>query len=316
MMAVIDSLASSSWQSQLLSLPLQSKLHWNYSLKRFNTLRVGGAAHCFIEVETQTDLSQLLPILHQFQIPWFVLGKGSNLILPDSGWPGVMLRLSSGFKSWEVNPSQHEVYVGAGLPDVTFAQRCSALGWSGLEFLIGIPGCIGGALAMNAGAHGAEISDHLKQIWWTDVQGKSHQAHRASVDFAYRHSPLNQKFGAVITAALFRLNPSSPEMVRKKIKKYQTFREEKQPRQIPNCGSVFKNPPGTHAAQLIESVGLKGRCIGAAQISEKHSNFIVNLGNASTSDVLALMELAQQKVWESHQIVLEPEVQIVTAHSR
>lgn len=305
-------LTKASWQSQICNLSLRSKLHWNYSLKRFNTLRVGGKADCFIDVETQTDLSRLLPFFQQRQIPWFMLGKGSNLILADEDWHGVVLRLSTGFKAWEVNMVQQEIYAGAAIADVTFVQRCIALGWSGLEFLIGIPGCLGGTLAMNAGAHGTEICDYLKKIWWIDLEGQLHQADGKSLSFAYRHSPLNGKFGNVITAALFQLERSDSETVRKTVHQYQTFREEKQPRQIPNCGSVFKNPPGAYAAQLIESVGLKGNRIGDAQISEKHSNFIVNLGNAKAKEVLALIALAQQSVWQAYQIALEPEVQIVT----
>ena len=300
------------WKSKLLDLPLQSKLHWSHSLKRFNTLRVGGDAACFIDVANQQDLSRLLPFAQQNEIPWFILGKGSNLILPDERWPGIVLRLSASFKHWETFPQQREIYAGAALADVTLAQRCIAPGWSGLEFLIGVPGCIGGAIAMNAGAHGKEIRDHLKKVWWIDMEGRSHQTEGALIDFDYRYSPLNGKLGAVITSALFQMDASDSETVSRRIEEYQTFREEKQPRRIPNCGSVFKNPTEAYAAELIESVGLKGHCRGDAQISELHSNFIVNLGNAKTKDVLALMRLAREKVWKAYQIELEPEVQIVT----
>ncbi len=300
-----------TWKAKLLDLPLQSKLNWNHSLKRFNTLRVGGEAACFIEVENLGDLSCLLPFLREYQIPWFVLGKGSNLIFPDEGWPGVVLRLSTNFKQWEVFKTDRQIYVGAALADVTVAQRCVPLGWGGLEFLIGIPGCVGGAIAMNAGAHGGEISDFLKKVCWMDMEGNSHKAEGKSLSFAYRHSPLNGKFGTVITSALFQLRESDSETVKKHIQEYQTFRAEKQPRNIPNCGSVFKNPPGHYAAALIESAGLKGHIIGGAQVSEFHSNFIVNLGNAKAENVLALMELAQKTVQKKYQISLEPEVQII-----
>ena len=300
------------WKSKLVDLPLQSKLRWSHSLKRFNTLRVGGDAACFIEVANQQDLSRLLPFARQNEIPWFILGKGSNLILPDERWPGIVLRLSASFKHWETFPQQREIYAGAALADVTLAQRCIALGWSGLEFLIGVPGCIGGAIAMNAGAHGREIRDHLKKVWWIDMEGRSHQTEGALIDFDYRYSSLNGKLGAVITSALFQMDASDSKTVSRRIEEYQTFREEKQPRRIPNCGSVFKNPTEAYAAELIESVGLKGHCRGDAQISELHSNFIVNLGNAKTKDVLALMRLARKKVWNAYQIDLEPEVQIVT----
>ena len=304
------------WISKLLDLPLQSKLHWFHSLKRLNTMRVGGDAFCFIDVANREDLSRLLPFFQQYDVPWFILGKGSNLILPDEGWPGIVLRLSASFKQWETLAEQREIHAGAALADVTFAQRCVPLGWSGLEFLIGVPGCIGGAIAMNAGAHGKEIRDHLKRVWWLDMEGRLHQTEGATIDFKYRYSPLNGRFGAIVTSALFRLNASDSETVRKKIEEYQTFREENQPRQVPNCGSIFKNPPDRYAAELIESVGLKGHCSGDAQISELHSNFIVNLGNAKTEDVLTLIRLAQKKVWDDYQIKLEPEVQIVTRNRK
>ena len=299
------------WKTKLLVLPLQSKLYWSHSLKRFNTLRVGGVAACFIDVANQEDLSRLLPFLQQYEIPWFILGKGSNLILPDEGWPGIVLHLSASFKQWETFSEQREIHAGAALADVTFAQRCIFLGWSGLEFLIGVPGCIGGAIAMNAGAHGKEIRDHLKKVWWIDMRGRFHETEGDTIDFDYRYSPLNGKFGAVITSALFQLDRSDSETVRHRIEEYQTFREEKQPRHIPNCGSIFKNPPDAYAAELIESVGLKGHCSGDAQISKLHCNFIVNLGNAKTKDVLTLMQLAQKKVWNAYQIELEPEVQTI-----
>ncbi|MBF0280265.1 MAG: UDP-N-acetylmuramate dehydrogenase [SAR324 cluster bacterium] len=300
-----------AWKEKLQKIPLQSKLFWAHSLKRFNTLKVGGAAACLVDVMHTEDLSRLLPFLRQEQIPWFILGKGSNLIFPDDGWPGVVLRLSSHFKQWEVLKEHRQIFVGAALADVTVALRCASLGWSGLEFLIGIPGSIGGAIAMNAGAHGGEISQYLKKIWWMDMAGKVHEAEGKSLAFAYRQSPLNGKLGTVVTSALFQLEASDPETVKARIRELQTFREEKQPRNIPNCGSVFKNPDGRYAAELIESAGLKGHCIGGAQISPVHSNFIVNQGEATAQDVLALIDLVQKTVWKTHQINLEPEVQIV-----
>ncbi len=300
------------WKAKLTELHLQSRLCWNHSLRRYNTMRVGGCATCFIDVLSCEDLSQLLPFIQQYQIPYFTLGKGSNLIIPDTGWPGIILRLSSNFKDWRVTQEEHSVYVGAALADVTFAQRSVQLGWGGVEFLIGIPGSIGGAIAMNAGAHGTEISDHLKTVWSIDMDGNRHQADRSSLNFAYRSSPLNAVSGTIIIAASFQLKESDSHTVKSHMKQYQSYRETTQPTNIPNCGSVFKNPPGHYAAKLIESAGLKGYCIGNAQISKKHGNFIVNHGNAKASDVLALMELAQETVWKTHQIALEPEVQILT----
>ncbi|MBF0288282.1 MAG: UDP-N-acetylmuramate dehydrogenase [SAR324 cluster bacterium] len=303
---------NSHWKVKLAELPLQSRLCWEHSLRRYSTMRVGGTAACFIDVLNCEDLSQLLPFIQQYQIPYFVLGKGSNLIIPDTGWPGIILRLSSNFEDWHIFEEDHLVCVGAALPDVIFAKRSVPLGWSGVEFLIGIPGSIGGAIAMNAGAHGTEISDHLKTVWWMDMDGNQHQGDRDSLEFSYRSSPLNAVSGSIITSALFQLKESDSQTVKSHMKQFQSYRETTQPTKIPNCGSVFKNPPGHYAAKLIESAGLKGYGIGNAQISEKHSNFIVNQGNAKAADVIALIELAQDTVWKVHQISLEPEVQLLT----
>lgn len=299
------------WKADLIHLPLQSKVQWNYSLKRFSTLRVGGSASCFIDVLNLDDLAKILPFLKEKQIPWFILGKGSNLILPDGEWPGLVFRLSSGFKFWKTFEEKREVHAGAGLADVTFVQRCVPLGWGGLEFLIGVPGGIGGAVAMNAGAHGGEVSQFLEKVWWMDMDGHEHETPREDLDFSYRHSPVNRRYDKIVTSALFRLEASSPENVRKKMEEYRRFREEKQPKNLPNCGSVFKNPPGHFAAQLIDSCGLKGTARGDAEISTQHANFIVNHGDATAEDVLGLIHLAQTSVWNTHQVALEPEVEIV-----
>ncbi len=311
-MPVFSPQAIESWRDDLIALQIQSKIHWNYPLKRFNTLKVGGNAACLINVLNHFDLSKILPFINRHKLSWFVLGKGSNLIVPDSGWPGIVLRLAGDFKYWKPDELVHQVKVGSGLADATFAQKCIPLGWTGLEFLIGIPGSIGGAIAMNAGAHGGEVSDFLSKVWWMDMDGNHHEAKGESLDFAYRYSPLNGKNGTVITDALFQLKRSNSEMVRANVEKYQKFRFEKQPQNLPNCGSVFKNPPQGYAGRLIESVGLKGYRIGNAQISEKHSNFIVNLGDASAQDIIDLMTLAQKKVREAYQIELVSEVQVLS----
>ena len=180
-----------------------------------------------------------------------------------------------------------------------------------MEFLIGIPGTIGGAVAMNAGAHGAEISDFLEEIEWMDMEGNLHSTPREKLEFRYRFSELNGNFGRVITRAVLSLNESDPESVEKKILECQKFRMEKQPYNQPSCGSVFKNPPGDYAARLIEASGLKGKIKGGAQISPKHANFIVNLGKASSDDILSLINTIRETVLKNYSIDLMPEVQIL-----
>ena len=297
------------WRTALSGLRLQSRVRWNESLMRLNTWRIGGAADCVVDVQSLKDLAQLLPFIREHRVPWAVIGKGSNLLVPDKGWRGIVLHLGKGFKGWEPLKEARTVRVGAALADVTFAQRCIAPGWGGMEFLVGVPGTIGGAVAMNAGAHGGETVDFLREVWWMDLDGNLHQSPAETIEFRYRFSGLNARNGVIVTQAAFKLRESEPLEVRRQVDACLRFREEKQPRNQPNCGSVFKNPEGDHAARLIEVSGLKGAVRGGMQISSLHANFIVNRGEGTAADVLALMEQAQEHVFRNHGIRLEPEVQ-------
>lgn len=304
------------WLEDLEKIPLDSRLRRKESLKRFNTWRIGGVAECLIDVVNVQDLRLLLPYIREYRIPWFIIGKGSNLLVPDKNWPGIILHLSGDFKRWEpieenINSGKKKVSAGAALADVTFAQKCVPHGWGGMEFLIGIPGTIGGAIAMNAGAHGAETADFLEEIEWMDMEGNLQSTPRKKLDFRYRFSELNGNFGRVITRAVLSLKESDPETVEKKILECQQFRMEKQPYNQPSCGSVFKNPPGDYAARLIEDSGLKGKIKGGAQISPKQANFIVNLGKASSDDILSLINTTRETVLRNYSIDLMPEVQIL-----
>jgi len=305
------------WLEELEKIPLTSRLRSKESLKRFNTWRIGGVAECLIDVANLTDLSYLLQFISKHRIPWFILGKGSNLLIQDTAWPGIILHLNGDFKSWEplkednFSAGKNKVVVGAALADVTFAQRCVVQGWGGMEYLIGIPGTIGGAVAMNAGAHGGETADFLQEVKWMDMEGDLHTSARENLEFGYRHSDLMGNYGRIITSAVFELQESDRETVEKKILECQQFRKEKQPYNQPSCGSVFKNPPRDFAARLIEASGLKGKISGGAQISPIHANFIVNLGNASSTDILSLINTTREKVFSKHSINLKPEVQIL-----
>ena len=307
----------SEWLEELEKIPLTSRLRSKESLKRFNTWRIGGVAECLIDVANLTDLSYLLQFISKHRIPWFILGKGSNLLIQDTAWPGIILHLNGDFKSWEplkednFSAGKNKVVVGAALADVTFAQRCVVQGWGGMEYLIGIPGTIGGAVAMNAGAHGGETADFLQEVKWMDMEGDLHTSARENLEFGYRHSDLMGNYGRIITSAVFELQESDRETVGKKILECQQFRKEKQPYNQPSCGSVFKNPPRDFAARLIEASGLKGKISGGAQISPIHANFIVNLGNASSTDILSLINTTREKVFSKHSINLKPEVQIL-----
>ena len=302
------------WYSSLQKLPLVSHIREKSSMKRYNTWRIGGIARCLIEVQTIQDLQQILPFIAEHEIPWFVLGKGSNLLIPDQYWSGIILQLAGEFKEWQILCQQGKVYTGAGLADVAFARKCANRGWKGLEFLIGIPGTLGGAIAMNAGAHGMETADCLQSVRWMNMEGTLYETPISELKFSYRNSSLSGRQGRIIIGATFQLTPENPETVLQSMAKCHLFRFHTQPRKQPSCGSVFKNPEGDHAARLIEVSGLKGKQQGLAQVSSQHSNFIVNLGGASSQDIFVLMDLIQNQIWSDHQVFLEPEVQVLSSH--
>ena len=305
------------WAEILQKMDLKSRLRKKASLKRFNTWRIGGNADFLFDVVSISDLRNLMPFIKKHNIPWYILGKGSNLLISDKTWSGIILHLSGDFKSWnnleKINSSckRIEVSAGAALSNVTFVQRCINKGLGGMEFLIGIPGTIGGAIGMNAGAHGSETSEFIREVEWMDMEGKIHKSEIDNLNFKYRFSELNGNFGKIITNARFNLEKSNPKTVKDKTFKYHNFRMEKQPYNQPSCGSVFKNPPGEYAAKLIEDSGLKGKMYGGAQISKTHANFIVNIGNATSNDILSLIDITRETVFKKYSINLELEVQIL-----
>ena len=180
-----------------------------------------------------------------------------------------------------------------------------------MEFMIGIPGTIGGAVATNAGAHGGETSEFVRSIRWMDLDGIVHQDQRDAFQFAYRFSELDAKQGRIVISASFELAEEDPQQVKQTLLECQRFRMEKQPYNQPSCGSVFKNPPQDYAARLIELSRLKGKVRGRAQVSPKHANFIVNLGDAASDDIFGLMDEIREQVYRDHKIDLIPEVQIL-----
>lgn len=307
--SVLPDKRSALWWQALDELELESQPQRRASLKRLNTFRIGGHTECLIDVVSRRDLQRLLPLLENEQVPWMLLGKGSNLLFPDEDWPGVVMRLSRDFKYCQIDAATGMVRAGAALSDVALAQKCAAQGLSGLEWMIGVPGNVGGAVAMNAGAHGGEVGQVIQEVEYMDLQGQMHRVQAKDLDFAYRLSPLRAPLGKIVTEAHFQLTPSTREAVSARNQQCLNFREQKQPRNQPNCGSVFKNPPGEYAGRLIEAAGLKGHRIGQAQISPLHANFIVNLGEATSSQVMALIQLAQSEVLSRFGHHLELEVQ-------
>jgi len=279
-------------------------------MDRHTTFRVGGKAEAVCFPGELGHLRQMVSYLGAENIPHLIAGKGSNLLVRDGGYRGVVIILRGKLAAVEKDTGDDKtVLAGGGLTIGDLLSYCSHNGLTGLEFLAGIPGTVGGAVAMNAGAFGKEIGSMVQRIEVLTGQGVLTTMDRSELKFSYRDLSLGK--GVVILSAGFELNKEKPEIISGRIADYLKSRQETQPLEYPNGGSVFKNPPGDYAGRLIERAGLKGKRIGGALISPKHANFIVNTGGAKAQDILALMVLAREKVREETGIELDPEIRVV-----
>ena len=290
---------------------LAGRVRFAVSLARYTSFRIGGPADAFIKPETLEELQTVISLLHQEAIPFFVLGGGTNILVSDKGVRGAVIKLGEGFKytHWKEGAETASVAVGAGRSLGRFVREAVAKGYGGIEFAEGIPGSVGGGLLMNAGAFGGELSHVVETITGVSQDGYVTCLTRKVLQFAYRSTVLPPGF--IIAEIAFWLRRDRQANLVEAMERAQQKRQQTQPHGYPNAGSIFKNPPGAYAGQLIEAVGLKGLRQGRAQVSEKHANFIVNTGGASAAEVRCLMEQVQHLVWEKQQMWLEPEVRLV-----
>ena len=303
-----------AWATAVEACLVDSRLRWNAPLAQSTTLRIGGLADCLVDLESEAELLALMEVVHQHQLPFYVMGKGSNLLLPDEGLRGVVLRLGKAFRTHQLQPLPNgstQVSAGAATANAVLVESCRKAGLKGLEFMVAIPGNVGGAVAMNAGAYGTETKDHLQLVRYYHPDRGIVEEAATEFAFAYRHSPLNGQRGRVVLGATFLLHPANPAEIGQRIDQWQAQRKASQPRDFPNCGSVFKNPPGDHAGRLIEACGLKGYSLGQVQVSEKHANFIVNRGGGTAVEVQTLVAHIQKVVQQQTGVQLEPEVQML-----
>lgn len=274
-------------------------------LNRFTTFRIGGPADYYLEPKDREDLLKLIKYLKEIKYPYIIIGNGSNVLISDEGIRGAAISLEAGFTKIEV--IKNKVYAEAGIRLSKLVDVCIEHSLVGIENLAGIPGTLGGAILMNAGAYGGEISDFIKLVEVIDdVEIKFLK--KEECGFAYRKSNLENK---IILSAEFELPFGDKVKAKERRKELLLKRNKAQPVELPNAGSIFKNPPGDYAARLIEQAGLKGLTIGGAKVSEKHANFIVNFNNASANDVIELMKIIQEKVYEKFGIMLEPEIKMI-----
>jgi UDP-N-acetylmuramate dehydrogenase len=286
------------------------KILFDRTMDEFTTFRVGGPAEAICFPTTLDQIQLLVRWLTVEQIPYLVVGRGSNLLVQDHGYQGVVIILEGELAAIEKTETDDLGFIaGGGLSIVELLSHCVTQGLAGLEFLSGIPGTVGGAVAMNAGAYGEETANWVRDIRIVTEQGECLRRDRSELKFVYRNVELPK--GTIIIKVRFQLEKEASTIIRERIRHFLAKRKEKQPLEYPSGGSVFKNPPNHYAAQLIEQCGLKGKTVGGAAISPKHANFIVNMGEAKAADILALIELARNKVKEDTGIDLEPEIRVV-----
>ncbi len=286
------------------SLPkLRGKLLANQSLAEITWFRVGGPAQALFMPADEEDLCYFLAETPA-QVPVTAIGLGSNLLVRDGGVPGVVIRLGRGFN--EVTVEGNIVHAGTAVPDVKVARAAADAALAGLAFYRGVPGAIGGALRMNAGAYGAETKDVLLEARAVDRKGKLRVLKNADFGFSYRHSAAPADL--IYTQATFRAEPGDPKLIAAEMDKITEARESTQPIKSRTGGSTFKNPPGKKAWQLIDAAGCRGLVIGDAQVSEMHCNFLINRGNATAADIENLGEEVRRRVKENSGVELEWEI--------
>lgn len=290
--------------------PLDDLIQTQVSLAKLTSYRVGGLAERFAAPRTTTELQRCFEWADRHSAPVTVLGAGSNLLISDRGLPGLVLHTRH-LRHTSLDRDRYQVTAGAGVSIPTLAWQMAKLGWAGLEWSVGVPGTVGGCVVMNAGAHGFEVKDSL--VWAETIDPGQTDLRKLALEdlgYAYRTSNL-QDSDRLVVSATFQLQADDPATVNARTKEHMERRHATQPYDLPSCGSVFRNPEPQKAAQLIETAGLKGYQIGAAQVSTKHANFIVNLGAAQAQDIYALIDHVRQTIYDRYDVALHPEVKML-----
>lgn len=277
----------------------------NEPLKKHTTFRVGGEAACLVRISSPKQLKTIIPYLKCVEIPYFIIGNGSNLLVGDRGYDGVILQISDQFSAIEVQGTTLKVQAGALLSQVS---KCALEhGLAGMEFASGIPGTIGGGVVMNAGAYGGEMKQIVRTVTVLNSQGEVMELDKDTMEFGYRFSIIKNR-AFIVLEVLLELEKGNREEIRMKMDELARRRREKQPLEFPSAGSTFKRPEGYFAGKLIMDAGLRGYSIGGAKVSEKHCGFIVNTGKASASDIAEVIQEVKDRVKEKFGVTLETEV--------
>lgn len=292
-----------------MSIPLPEKLRrrirTNIPMAAYTTFRTGGPAQWFAVPEDEEELLELLAYAENSGIPCLVIGRGSNILAADSGIPGLVIRIAYG----SVREESGLLRAAAGLTLARLYGEALRLGYTGLEFASGIPGTLGGAVVMNAGAYGREMKDVIRSVRYRECGGQIREAETSALDFGYRHSIFTDS-GRTVLSVLLELPRGNLDTSRQQAAALLQKRQKSQPLEYPSAGSTFKRPPGAYAGTLIEMCGLRGASCGGAQVSEKHGGFIINAGGASSEDILRLVHEVRDAVFRQTGHLLEPEIRL------
>lgn len=276
-------------------------------MKKHTTFRVGGPADVLVQPD-ETALAAILALCIQYHVSYSFIGNGSNLLVGDKGIRGVVIEMTDPMGNIEVDGTKITAQAGAMLSKI--ANTAASNGLGGMEFAAGIPGSVGGAVVMNAGAYGGEMKDIIEKVYVLDENGAQLELDRDALDLGYRHSCIPEK-KYIVTKVVLELVPRNEAEIRSEMKELNEKRAEKQPLQYPSAGSTFKRPEGYFAGKLIMDAGLRGYQVGGAQVSEKHCGFVINKGDATAADICQLMRDVSDKVQAQFGVVLEPEVKMI-----
>ncbi len=277
-------------------------------MRKHTTFRIGGNADTFVRPESKEQIAEILRLCRKQDVPYFILGNGSNLLVGDRGFRGVVINIMDNMNDIKVDGGIIKAQAGAMLIKVSRAARDNSL--TGLEFASGIPGTIGGAIYMNAGAYGGEMKDVVTQVTAMDAEGEIYTFGTDELEFSYRHSVIQQR-DLIVLDVTMKLAAGNQKIIDDRMSELAVARRTKQPLEYPSAGSTFKRPEGYFAGKLIMDAGLRGYRVGDAQVSEKHCGFVVNRGNATADDVIKLIDDVKAKVSEEYDVVLEPEVRMI-----
>ena len=276
-------------------------------MKKHTTFRVGGPADVLVQPD-ETALAAILALCRQYHVPYSFIGNGSNLLVGDKGIRGVVIEMTDPMGNIEVDGTKITAQAGAMLSKI--ANTAASNGLGGMEFAAGIPGSVGGAVVMNAGAYDGEMKDIIEKVYVLNENGAQLELGRDALDLGYRHSCIPEK-KYIVTKVVLELVPRNEAEIRSEMKELNEKRAEKQPLQYPSAGSTFKRPEGYFAGKLIMDAGLRGYQVGGAQVSEKHCGFVINKGDATAADICQLMQDVSDKVQAQFGVVLEPEVKMI-----